>query len=132
MLAEQIRQQQLAAALESRLDSQSFSAMQAALLMNKLKSGSTTADTSTLLAAAAAVSATSKDEMKVNVQIQGKKSKGRGRGRGRPTTKAKIEESIDITDSQNIRSGDKLNKNTVAAGNVSYCGLKNVTMLLHL
>ena len=115
MLAEQIRQQQLAAALESRLDSQSFSAMQAALLMNKLKSGSTTADTSTLLAAAAAISATSKDEMKVNVQIQGKKSKGRGRGRGRPTTKAKIEESIDITDSQNIRSGDKLNKNTVAS-----------------
>ena len=115
MLAEQIRQQQLAAALESRLDSQSFSAMQAALLMNKLKSGSTTADTSTLLAAAAAVSATSKDEMKVNVQIQGKKSKGRGRGRGRPTTKAKIAESIDITDSQNIRSGDKLNKNTVAS-----------------
>ena len=38
-MAEQIRQQQLAAALESRLDSQSFSAMQAALLMNKLKAG---------------------------------------------------------------------------------------------
>ena len=115
MLAEQIRQQQLAAALESRLDSQSFSAMQAALLMNKLKSGNTTADTSTLLAAAAAVSATSKDEMKVNVQMQGKKSKGRGRGRGRPSAKVKNVASVDITDSQNIRTGDKLNKNTVAS-----------------
>ena len=53
-LAEQIRQQQLAAALESRLDSQSFSAMQAALLMNKLKQGAAVAETSKLLAAAAA------------------------------------------------------------------------------
>ena len=54
-LAEQIRQQQLAAALESRLDSQSFSAMQAALLMNKLKAmGSTAA-----AAASAASMATS-------------------------------------------------------------------------
>lgn len=115
MLAEQIRQQQLAAALESRLDSQSFTAMQAALLMNKFKSGNTTADTSTLLAAAAALSEASKDEMNVNVQMQGKKSKGRGRTRGRPSSKTKVAADVDITDSQNIRSGDKLTKNTVAS-----------------
>ena len=58
-LAEQIRQQQLAAALESRLDSQSFSAIQAALLMNKLKAGAAVAETSKLLAAAAAAAAAS-------------------------------------------------------------------------
>jgi hypothetical protein len=115
LLAEQIRQQQLAAALESRLDSQSFTAMQAALLMNKFKSGNTTADTSTLLAAAAALSEASKDEMNVNVQMQGKKSKGRGRTRGRPSSKTKVAADVDITDSQNIRSGDKLTKNTVAS-----------------
>lgn len=56
-LAEQIRQQQLAAALESRLDSQSFSAMQAALLMNKLKAmGSTAAAASAASAASFATS----------------------------------------------------------------------------
>ena len=38
-LAEQIRQQQLTAALESRLDPSSFSAIQNLLLMNKLKAG---------------------------------------------------------------------------------------------
>ena len=58
-LAEQIRQQQLAAALESRLDSQSFSAIQAALLMNKLKAGAAVAEPSKLLAAAAAAAAAS-------------------------------------------------------------------------
>ena len=57
-LAEQIRQQQLAAALESRLDSQSFSAMQAALLMNKLKAmGSTGQGAGSSMASAAAASA---------------------------------------------------------------------------
>ena len=56
-LAEQIRQQQLAAALESRLDSQSFSAMQAALLMNKLKQGAAVAESSKLMAAVAAAAA---------------------------------------------------------------------------
>ena len=111
-MAEQIRQQQLAAALESRLDSQSFSAMQAALLMNKLKSGSSSADTSTLLAAASALGV-SNDES--NVQTQNKKQKGRGRGRGRPVNKIMDSSSIEISGSQNIRSGDKLNKNTVAS-----------------
>ena len=114
-LAEQIRQQQLAAALESRLDSQSFSAMQAALLMNKLKSGTSAADTSTLLAAAAAVSATSKEKTKASTQAQGQKPRGRGRARGRPASKIKNSASVTIADSQNIRSGDKLNKNTVAS-----------------
>ena len=59
-LAEQIRQQQLAAALESRLDSQSFSAMQAALLMNKLKAmGSTGQGAASSMASAAAAAAAS-------------------------------------------------------------------------
>ena len=72
-LAEQIRQQQLAAALESRLDTQSFNAMQTALLMNKLKTGAALAETSKLLAAAAASS---------NSPSSAEKPKGRGRGRG--------------------------------------------------
>lgn len=63
-LAEQIRQQQLAAALENRLSysndsasAQMNSAIQAALLMNKLKAagaGATASETSRLLAIAAA------------------------------------------------------------------------------
>lgn len=85
-LAEQIRQQQLAAALESRLDSSSFSAMQAALLMNKLKAGAAAAETSKLLAAAAAVASSSSSEKK-------KANKG----------------------GKNLGMGDKLNKNTVAS-----------------
>lgn len=115
LLAEQIRQQQLAAALESRLDSQSFSAMQAALLMNKLKTGGGTADTSTLLAAAAALSDTSKNKNKANAQVQGKKPKGRGRGRGKSGAKIENCASVSILESDNIRAGDKLNKNTVAS-----------------
>ena len=55
-MAEQIRQQQLAAALESRLDSQSFSAMQAALLMNKLKAGAAMAASAETSLTAAATS----------------------------------------------------------------------------
>jgi len=66
-LAEQIRQQQLAAALESRLDSQSFSAMQAAMLLNKLKAG---AETSKLLAAASTPSTVS--------VLRNERPKGRG------------------------------------------------------
>ena len=107
-MAEQIRQQQLAAALESRLDSESFSAMQAALLMNKLKSGGNTADTSTLLAAASALGA-SKHES----SVQNKKPKGRGRGR--PASKVGDSSSLEISGSRNLSSGDKLNKNTVAS-----------------
>ena len=110
LLAEQIRQQQLAAALESRLDSESFSAMQAALLMNKLKSGGNTADTSTLLAAASALGA-SKHES----NVQNKKPKGRGRGRGRPASKVGDSSSLEMSGSRNLSSGDKLNKNTVAS-----------------
>ena len=109
-MAEQIRQQQLAAALESRLDSESFSAMQAALLMNKLKSGGNTADTSTLLAAASALGA-SKHES----NVQNKKPKGRGRGRGRPASKVGDSSSLEMSGSRNLSSGDKLNKNTVAS-----------------
>lgn len=86
-LAEQIRQQQLAAALESRLDSQSFSAMQAALLMNKLKAGAAAAETSKLLAAAAAASTASSSS-----------------GERKKANKGK-----------NLGMGDKLNKNTVAS-----------------
>ena len=101
----------MAAALESRLDSQSFSAMQAALLMNQLKSGGSKADTSTLLAAAAAVSATSKDsQLNLNVEGHGKKPKGRGRGRGKPAPKLQNSANHDASS-----SGDKLNKNTVAS-----------------
>ena len=76
-LAEQIRQQQLAAALESRLDSNSFSAMQTALLMNKLKTGAAVAETSKLLAAAAAASTPT-----TSTSATVEKSRGRGRGRG--------------------------------------------------
>ena len=43
--------------MESRLDSQSFSAMQAALLMNKLKQGAAVAESSKLMAAVAAAAA---------------------------------------------------------------------------
>ena len=84
--------------------------MQAALLMNQLKSGGSKADTSTLLAAAAAVSATSKDELNSNVDGVGKKPKGRGRGRGRPGPKLQNSANHDASN-----SGDKLNKNTVAS-----------------
>ena len=51
-LAEQIRQQQLTAALESRLDPSSFSAIQTALLMNKLKAGAAVTAASTTTSAA--------------------------------------------------------------------------------
>ena len=84
--------------------------MQAALLMNQLKSGGSKADTSTLLAAAAAVSATSKDELNLNVDGNGKKPKGRGRGRGKPGPKLQNSANHDASN-----SGDKLNKNTVAS-----------------
>ena len=90
-LAEQIRQQQLAAALESRLDSQSFSAMQAALLMNKLKAagaGMAAADTSSLASVASGVMSMSSSEKK-------KASKA--------------------SSSSHLAMGDKLNKNTVAS-----------------
>ena len=50
-MAEQIRQQQLTAALESRLDPSSFSAIQTALLMNKLKAGAAVTAASTTSAA---------------------------------------------------------------------------------
>ena len=64
-LAEQIRQQQLTAALESRLNPSSFSAIQTALLMNKLKAGAGVVPTSVSTTSAATV----------------EKTKGRG-GRG--------------------------------------------------
>lgn len=88
-LAEQIRQQQLAAALESRLDSQSFSAMQAALLMNKLKAGAAVAETSKLLQLAAGSSSSQPPSAE-----KAKKANNKGR---------------------NLAMGDKLNKNTVAS-----------------
>jgi hypothetical protein len=77
-LAEQIRQQQLAAALESRLETQSFSAMQAAMLMNKLKAG---AETTKLLAAAAAAaaSATPTSTSSTVSVLRNERPKGRGR-----------------------------------------------------
>ena len=84
--------------------------MQAALLMNQLKSGGSKADTSTLLAAAAAVSATSKDERNLNVEGHGKKPRGRGSGRGKPGPKLQNSSNHDASN-----SGDKLNKNTVAS-----------------
>ena len=106
-MAEQIRQQQLAAALESRLDSQSFSAMQAALLMNKLKSGGTAADTSSLLAAAVS------NQSQKNTNSS--KPKARGRPKHRPTSNTKNSASVTISDSSQLRTGEKLNKNTVAS-----------------
>ena len=88
-LAEQIRQQQLAAALESRLDSQSFSAMQAALLMNKLKAagaaGMAGVDTSSLASGVMSMSSSEKKK----------------------ASKA--------SSSSHLAMGDKLNKNTVAS-----------------
>ena len=107
-MAEQIRQQQLAAALESRLDSQSLSAMQAALLLNQLNSGSKAA-------AAGGLSITPKEKTKASVQTNARKSKGRGRTRGRPASHLKNSPSSTTSDSQANRSGDKLNKNTVAS-----------------
>ena len=88
-LIEQIRQQQLAAALESRLDSQSFSAMQAAMLMNKLKA----AETSKILAAAASAAS----------------------GTTSQSHSEKKRASNNTTKSKNLAMGDKLNKNTVAS-----------------
>ena len=93
-LAEQIRQQQLAAALESRLDSQSFSAMQAALLMNKLKAagaGMAAADTSSLASVASGVFSMSSSEKK------------------------KASKASSSSSSSHLAMGDKLNKNTVAS-----------------
>ena len=94
-MAEQIRQQQLAAALESRLDSQSFSAMQAALLMNKLKAG---AETSKLLAAASSNSTVS--------VLRNERPKGRGKKQAQAQAQAQAEAGV---------SSDKLNKDTVAS-----------------
>ena len=81
-LAEQIRQQQLAAALESRLafsatdsaTAQMNSAVQAALLMNKLKSagtGITASETTRLLAIAAAAA----QQQQQPTSSKGRKSK---------------------------------------------------------
>ena len=106
-LAEQIRQQQLAAALESRLDSESFSAMQAALLLNKMKSGATAVDTSSLLAAAASNHS--------QVDTNSTKPRGRGRPKSRPNANTKSSTSVTISNSSQLRTGDKLNKNTVAS-----------------
>ena len=97
-LAEQIRQQQLAAALESRLDSQSFSAMQAALLMNKLKAGAAVAETSKLLAAAAAAAAS---------------ASGASTSNATPSNTAS--EKKKASKAKNLGMGDKLNKTTVAS-----------------
>ena len=105
-LAEQIRQQQLAAALESRLDSQSFSAMQAALLMNKLKAGAAVAETSKLLAAAAAAAASAS-------------TAGGGGGGGasssNSTASSTASEKKKASKAKNLGMGDKLNKTTVAS-----------------
>ena len=89
-LAEQIRQQQLAAALESRLDSQSFSAMQAALLMNKLKAMGSTA------AAAASAASMATSDTNSNSGSHKKQSSSSGSSRKKNS------------------SMDKLSKNTVA------------------
>ena len=92
-MAEQIRQQQLAAALESRLDAQSFNAMQTAMLMNKLTKGAAVADTTKLLLEAAAAS-----EQKQN-NSKSKTKAGKGK-----------------TAKNNFGlGGDKLNRNTVAS-----------------
>ena len=96
-MAEQIRQQQLAAALESRLDSQSFSAMQAALLMNKLKAG---AETSKLLAAASSNSTVS--------VLRNERPKGRGKKQAQAQAQAQALAEAGV-------STDKLNKDTVAS-----------------
>ena len=77
-LAEQIRQQQLAAALESRLESQSFSAMQAAMLINKLKAGAETTKLFAAAAAAAAGATPTTTSSTVSV-LRNERPKGRGR-----------------------------------------------------
>ena len=102
-LIEQIRQQQLAAALESRLDSQSFSAMQAAMLMNKLKA----AETSKLLAAASSnTTGSTASTAAFNSSLgKGQNSDKKNRG-GSSNNSGK---------SKNLAMGDKLNKNTVAS-----------------
>ena len=111
-MAEQIRQQQLAAALESRLDSQSFTAMQAALLLNNLKNGSSVTDTSSLLAAAAA--AASSTTYQDNVTEKQQKPRGRARGKSKQNSRTK-NNSVTVSESPQLGSGDKLNKNTVAS-----------------
>ena len=57
----------MAAALESRLDSQSFSAMQAALLMNKLKAGAAMAAAETSTASGLVASAEKKKASKASM-----------------------------------------------------------------